>query len=142
LLTGVGRELDAAWITLFVQEGAIWEYALYRGDRCLDRFIVAPEYWDDSARFIAQRGGNPGVLSEAWGVPIERLQRYLVNWQMRDIDDDTFEFGLTGKAYPEDRFDYGNFNQVFDFLRVLGGADPTNTLAGARQHALYVPAGI
>lgn len=100
MLTGVGRELDAAWITLFVQEGAIWEYALYRGDRCLDRFIVAPEYWDDSARFIAQRGGNPGVLSEAWGVPIERLQRYLVNWQMRDIDDDTFEFGLTGKAYP------------------------------------------
>jgi len=43
LLTGIGLELDAPWITLFIQEGTIWEYILYRGDRCLDCFSVAPE---------------------------------------------------------------------------------------------------
>ncbi len=142
LLTSVGRELDVSWIVLFAQEGSIWEYALYRGDRCVNRFSVAPEYWDDSTEFVDQRRGDPRLLAETWGVPIESLRRYLVNWQIADADNDTFEFGLTGKAYPEDRFAYGDFNQVFDFLRALGGEDPTSGLEATRQHAIYVPAGV
>ncbi|MCE9611872.1 MAG: hypothetical protein K8R23_16870 [Chthoniobacter sp.] len=139
LITGLGRKLDCAWMMLYLQEGSIWEYRLYRADRCLDNFSVAPQYWTDSKEFTAQRRGNPRLLSETWGTPVEELQRYIADWQMRDIDDDTFEFALKGKAYPHDRSDYGAPNQVFDFLQALGGMDPLNILAGARQHALYLP---
>ena len=139
LLLGLGRELGGVWITLLVQEGAIWEYMLYHRDQCIDRFSVAPAYWDDSAEFAAKRRGNSTLLSEMWGVSLDLIPRCLVDWQMGETGEGVLEYGRRGKAYPGDRFGYRDFNQVFDFLRALGGSDPTNCLAGARQHALFLP---
>ncbi len=139
LLTSLGRELGGPWIALFVREGSLWEYQLYQRDECIDTFSVAPEYWDDTPSFVTMHSGNARLLAEVWGVPYERIHRYIVNWKLVEIDDDTSEFRLRGKAYPEDQFKYGDFNQVFDFLRALGGSDPLNLNAGAKAHALHPP---
>lgn len=38
---------------------------------------------------------------------------------MRHIDEDTYESVLRGKAYPDDRFEYGQYDQLFDLLDKL-----------------------
>ena len=134
IATALGVKLAEPWIELFIQEGTIWEYMLYEADTCIDIFSVAPEYWSNDDNVIRLRRGDSRLLSETWAVPIDKLRRYLVNWQMREIDEDTFEFRLTGKAYSDDYFEYGTFNQVFDFLRVLGGSGPYE-LVGWRESA-------
>src|SRR5437588_9042601 len=40
----VGRQLDLPWLELRIQEGNLWDYALYRGDDILDTFSVCPQY--------------------------------------------------------------------------------------------------
>jgi hypothetical protein len=42
----VGRRLNLPWLELRIQEGSIWDYALYRGDALLDKFSVCPQYLD------------------------------------------------------------------------------------------------
>ncbi len=132
----IGLRLTIPWLHLLIGEDTTWEYQLYQGSACLDKFSVCPQYWDDDPNFIAEHRGNPDLLAAAWSIPKERIVNYLVNWQMRDLDDATFEFMLSGKAYETDRFSYGEIWQMFDFLNALGGKDPVNLEAGAKQHIL------
>lgn len=137
----VGRTLDVPWIVLMISEGSLWEYVLFHGASCIDRFSVAPEYWDDDPDFISLHRGNSELLARTWGVPKVAIDRYLRNWGMRNLVDDEFEFTLHGKAYETDKYQYGDIWQMIDFLHALGGKDPTNILAYASQHAIRVPAG-
>ena len=162
----LGRKSGLPWIELRIQEGAIWDYALYQGDQCVDLFSVCPQYWSDppqltvfsygsslkrmvfeafgSRRYddmderLAEWKGKPAVLAELWGLPKARIERYLVNWGIAtDPKEHTFQFTLSGRAYPDDQFEYGNYEQFFDMLRVLGGKEPldlhTLELSGGDQ---------
>ena len=137
---------------------------LFRGDQCMDTFSVCPQYWSDPPqataiifeggtikRFVSKVfgprlykdpeeklrtwSGKPDVLASLWGLPRERIERYLVNWGFKiDPDDEmTFEYTLTGRAYPDDEHDYGDYEQFFDVLRALGAVDPVD------QHTLRLP---
>jgi len=132
-----GRCLNCPWIEIRIQEGSLWDYALYRGAELADKFSVAPEYWEDpddvTDDYLHAWRGKPEVLSKLWGLPLSAVDRYLVSWGFHLVDEDTSEFRLKGKAYPEDKYEYGNPDQMYDVLRVLGGEFP------ATNHTLILP---
>lgn len=132
----VGSRLGGSWLELRIQEGSIWDYALYRGGKMLDKFSVCPQFWEGGeldAKEMEAWKGKPAVLAEAWGLPVDGIRNYLVNWGYRNRPD-TFDFELKGKAYSTDEHSYGNYEQFFDVLNVLGGKEPME------QHTIVLPA--
>jgi len=133
----VGALLEMAWLELRIQDSSHWDYALYRGRAVLDTFSVCPQYWDGTATtgaVMKEWQGKPEVLAQAWDLPVERFQNYLVNWGYRsEPNTHTFEFERRGKAYPTDKYDYGDYEQFFDVLRTLGGKEPLE------RHTIHLP---
>jgi hypothetical protein len=131
----VGRLLRLPWLELRIEEGSLWDYSLYLGDESLDNFSVCPQYWDGGdPETIRERKGKPDILASTWGLPVGRIERYLVNWGYQvDEKRGTFSFERKGKAYPTDAYPYGNYEQYFDVLRALGGQEPTE------QHTITLP---
>ena len=44
-----------------------------------------------------------------------------------------------GKVYEADDFEYGDYRQMYDFLRALGASDPHDAKGKGRQHRLLLP---
>ena len=127
LFDAVSDHWPGPWMVLRVQEGCLWDYDLYLGRTWIDRFSTWAAYWDDGAEeaHIRPPSAHARLLSQHWGVPADRVERYLVNWGegVEEVDGLTV-FRRKGKAYPDDEFEYGDAYQFFDFLRVIGGAEP------------------
>ena len=137
----VAQSLGCVWIQVRVQEGTLWDYSLYRGGELIDNYSSYPEYWDiePDPEWLQQQRGSPRVLSEAWGVPQPRIERYLIQWKMGPLPghdpDDSYCLDKS-KAYPEDQHPYGEWLQMYDFMRALGIPDPHRE---CRQHAIWLP---
>lgn len=125
------RLLACPSLELRMQEGHHWDYTLFLGDKVVDNFSTCPQYWDGketSASFIQERKGNPQLLSSLWRIPLERIDRYIVQWGYEpdpegEYEDD-YRFVLSGRAYPTDECEYGDLYQFLDVLRALGGDYP------------------
>jgi len=123
----VSKQINDAVITIRMQEGAIWDYTLVNNGTILDCFSVAPNYWDgDDSRLSKYDGvrGNATILARTWNVPSVQFNKYMVDWGLNS-DPDIGEVGFSSiqseKAYPEDRFPFGDVRQALDFMRSLGG---------------------
>lgn len=125
----IGRILDCPWIEIRIQEGSLWDYALYQGTECIDTFSVAPEYWEEPGDIteddLRRWRGDPQKLAISWQLPVASVERYIVSWGFHIVDDDTCAFRLKGKAYPNDKYEYGDPDQMYDLLKKLGGEFPT-----------------
>ena len=132
----VATSLDLVWMSLRIQEGSLWDYSLFHGDRHLHSFSTWPEYWDDDPEFIESQRGNLEQLSECWGCDRHRVERYLVQWT--DLFD-PYETLPQGHAYPTDGHVYGDIWQMLDFLHALGGEDPLHSNPETKQHAIRLP---
>ena len=135
----LSEKSDAAFMELRIQEEALWDYSLHIGTRCVDTFSTLPQYWDFPEELDEQEAkrwaGNPELVATLWQVPLQRIERYYVNWGMQADPDDSGVYNtlLDGKAYPTDEHPYGECRQMFDFLRALGSAD-TN-----EEHRFVLP---
>jgi hypothetical protein len=134
----VGKLAGIPWIELRIQEGSLWDYTLWRGAEMLDTFSVCPQYWeglDAPEDFVRERQGKPHVLADAWNIPVDRIERYLMHWGYADDpnDESTFQYTRTGLAYPDDQHPYGDYEQFFDVLRRLGGSEPLE------RHTIVLP---
>ena len=53
---------------------------------CVDTFSTLPQYWDypeePDEKHLREWAGKPKLLAELWQVPLERIERYFVNWGM------------------------------------------------------------
>lgn len=138
----LGMISDLPWFELRIQEGSLWDYAFYLGNKDIDLFSTMPEYWEDPddpgfAKYVESWKGNASLIARVWSIPVDRIDQYLKHWgHIRDEENDTFRTVLKGKAYPTDRFEYGDIWQVLDFLNALGGRDPFD---GYEHHTLKLP---
>ncbi len=86
----------------------------------LDRFATMPDYFTDDpeqiARLKAKFAGQPSLVAETIGKPVEQIAAYLVHLEIED-DDDEDEMG---KAFPDDEFDLDSAWVFVDFWRRLG----------------------
>jgi hypothetical protein len=130
LFEKISAMLDAPLMELRIQEESLWDYSLHRGAACVDTFSTLPQYWEypepPDEKHLREWAGKPKLLAELWQVPLERIERYFVNWGMEADPDDSGVFNtvMEGKAYPSDEHPYGECRQMFDFLAALGGAIP------------------
>lgn len=128
--TNISETLNLPVMELRIQDGSLWDYALYLGNETLDTFSTLPQYWDISdepdEKELLEWAGKPKLIAYLWKVPLERIARYMVNWgwEPDPEDPDSYRHLLDGKAYPEDESTYGECGQMFDFLRALGGMEP------------------
>ena len=76
--------------------------------------------------------GRPELLAVAWGVPLESIERYVLQWDMEDPNNESSVITRPGKAYPTDKFEYGDYNQLFDFLEKLHYLDSSHLLFDLR----------
>ena len=136
----LGKRLAIPWMELRIQEGSLWDYSLCDGGIGVDNFSTLPQYWledpeNPDPEYMNQWKGDALVLARLWNLPVNRIDKYLVNWGYRidPSDPDIFHCDLTGKAYPTDRAPYGDYEQFFDFLRALGGTEPIE------RHSLRLP---
>lgn len=145
----VGKALQCPWMEARIQEGALWDYSLMRGDEDIHDFSTLPEYFNTDEERRNLYAPRPDELAAVWGVPRERIERYVAWWGQEitgteklppgftivhlnpqahktEILDEvqTYRTKLTGKAYPDDQFDYGDCWQLLDFIRALGGDMP------------------
>jgi hypothetical protein len=127
-------------IELRMQEGHHWDYWLFVGDEIADKFSTCPQYWDGEETpqsYIDEQRGNPELLASLWRTPVERIERYFMQWgyvpdENGEYEDD-YRFVLQGRAYPGDECEYGNLYQFIDVLRALGGGYPE------QRHRLDLP---
>jgi|GEM_PF-3415618 len=141
----MARRLGSPWYELRIQEGSHWDATLRLGDREVDDFSTLPQYWDDDPAEIGRKKGNAAAVARTWGVPVERIERYLANWEIIEPENawvrirrHLAKWGLPlrnperthrqGKAYPTDRYEYGNYCQMEDYLFALGGRMPMGKL--------------
>jgi hypothetical protein len=120
----IGVRLKIPWINIRIQEGSLWDYSLYDGKIHVDNFSTLPEYWEDDEEWQATQRGKPNVLANLWQVDQRTVENYLKPWGYKRLDDRIFDTILRGKAYPTDRFEYGDIWQMTDFLCALGAHDP------------------
>src|SRR5439155_2111428 len=83
-----------------------------------------PEYWQEDDEWNQTQRGDPQLLARIWTIDRQRIERYLVPWGFRSLEDGVFETVRRGKAYDDDQYEYGNILQMHDFLRAIGGIDP------------------
>lgn len=142
----LAMELGSVWLEARIQEGSHWDYSLYRGGRSLDEFSTLPQYWNGDDELLAlSMEGRPKLLAKAWNLPHDSIERYIRQWGMRYIDEDTYETVLNGNAYPTDRLSTANTTSFSIFSKssttpthrpvflsfVFPSADQSNTPAGA-----------
>lgn len=122
----IGENLGIPWIILRIQEGSLWDYSLYHGERNVNNFSTLPEYWENDPGFLASWRGDAEVLAKTWGLPEASISAYLKPW-FGGLEDECLMLSphLSGqKAYPHDQSEYGDIWQMNDFLRALGAHDP------------------
>ena len=132
----------APYMEARIQEGSHWDYSLSRGMQHLDQFSTFPQYWEGEEDEIESlyNQGWPEMVSLVFGVPIERFDRYLRHWYSDwDEQADDYKTKLEGKAYPEDRSPYRDYEQMWDFLRSLGIHDPCANAPETFEWSLELP---
>lgn len=117
----IGRLTNQPWIQLRAQEGSHWDYTLLCGAQILDQFSTEPNYWESDDPYDSKYShlkGNASVLANAWELPEERVDKYLVNWEW--FPDEPGPRIPKVKAYASDVSAYCDVLQVDDVARALG----------------------
>lgn len=141
----LGLRLGCLRLVGRIQEGSLWDFSYYRGDTHLGTFSTWPEAFELKAPSKRQTRAFAKRFAEEWGVPLERVERYLLPWGMKRISEGNPEKWwlrdgrvvamnledaplsvptLKGNAYPTDKYEYGDIWQLLDFLTAIGSKDP------------------
>jgi hypothetical protein len=113
----LSRELGKPVFSFHIHDGDLWMYVFFDEGESVDRFNPLPEYWGelDEGEQESWKGNAAEVAKRIPGLVPDRIARYLVLWS-----DDVLEAAEPGKAYPADRFRYGEDWQLTDFMEKLG----------------------
>ncbi|MEM7146309.1 MAG: hypothetical protein AAF591_14325 [Verrucomicrobiota bacterium] len=110
--------LQCPWIELRIQEGDHWDYTLHQASALIDRFSTSPAYWGLSPETYR---GDAALLAGIWQIAPAKIEAYLRHWTPELYTAKT-------RAYPTDAAAYGDYNQLFDFMRALDVAEPVDSI--------------
>lgn len=124
----IARIIDAPHLELRVQESDHWDFSLYDQGSLIADFSTRVTYFDEDPNAPRPwKMGSVWAFSKAWDVPEERLAPYLMDW-------DTV--GSSDYAHKGDKYQTGDWRQVFDFMRALGIDEPASS---SKSFAFSVP---
>lgn len=128
VMFSLAYSLSSPLLSIRFQEKSFWEASLFVGRDQKIRFSTCSAQWGENE--VKNYFCDPAVLSEIWGVPVDKFKRYLVDWGLTKVWVEEFKvmsptYERRGeKAYPTDTHEYGDLFQGLDFIRALGAADP------------------
>ncbi|HOD82055.1 MAG: hypothetical protein BWX88_00775 [Planctomycetes bacterium ADurb.Bin126] len=113
----LSERLAKAVFSFHIHDGDLWMYSLYEDGEVVDQFNPVPDYWQEleGEERDSWRGNPTAVAQRVPGLAPEEISRYLVRW-----DDEALKSPLRKKAYPTDKFAYGEDWQLVDFMGKLG----------------------
>jgi hypothetical protein len=127
----LSRRLGKPVFSFHIHDSDLWMYSLYDMGDTVDQFNPVPDYWgeleEDERRSL--QGNASEVARRVPGLSAEQISNYLVRWGAG-----VFEPGQRRRAYPTDRFCYGDDWQLLDFMSKLGltcPADDRGAVCGA-----------
>jgi len=105
-------DLKKPVFSFHIHDGDLWMFVLFVNGEEAVKFNPIPDYWEElepeeRAKWLPSAAD---VARHAPNVQAEQLAPYLIEWP---------EDGLSGKAHPDDEFEYIDW-QVVDFMRRLG----------------------
>jgi hypothetical protein len=114
----IGRLRNSPRLELRVQEGDHWDFTtFYRGEVVADFSTRVGYFGPDPTTPRPWKMGDARAFCNCWSLPLERVQPYLIDWDSHS----------TGKlAQDGDNWPNGDWRQIFDFMRILKVADPSN----------------
>jgi hypothetical protein len=128
VMCAISKSISGPRLTVLFQEKSFWEFSLDNDQELVINFSTAPGQWGEFDP--RDYPGTPDDLSKIWGVPVDRIERYMVDWGLTEVWVEKFKtmstaYKMSGsKAYPDDEFGYGNLYQGYDFVKALGGTIP------------------
>lgn len=112
----IARIVDAPHLELRVQESDHWDFSLFHHDALIADFSTRVAYFDDDPTSPRPwKLGSAEAFANAWGIPQDKILRYLVDWNALPSPRVCRE----GDKYPT-----GDWRQVFDFMTALGINQP------------------
>jgi hypothetical protein len=113
----LSRELTRPVFSFHIHDSDLWMYTLYENGSPVDQFNPVPDYWGEveDEESDSWRGDARAVAARVPGLSPDVVARYLVRWGA-----DVVESSGRVKAYPDDRYHYGDDWQLVDFMRRLG----------------------
>ena len=117
----LSQELKAATFACHIHDGDLWLYEFYLCGKLADKFNSLPSHWGElPPEQEAEWKGDADLLSRHWpNLNADSIRLYLRD-ETESLDD------LNSKAYPDDKFAYGDCWQLTDFLRKLGTPYPSS----------------
>ena len=107
----------------YIYDSDTWGYYLYDRGQEIDCFDAVPEISfleTPTEEQLTRLAGKPEVLAQYFQVTSEEIQNYLTFWTEELCKEEN-------RAYPDDRFPYGDCWQLTDFLASLGWSWPFGT---------------
>ncbi|MET8525744.1 hypothetical protein [Micromonospora sp. NPDC005172] len=127
----MSRDLTVLCSTVRIHDGDYWSHSLLRDGVTLDRFATMPDYFTDDptdiARLTAKYGGQPALIAEAVGCPVDDVAPYLVQVDVEDGEDEEGHYvgePEMGRAFPDDEFELDSPWVFVDFWRRFGPRYP------------------
>lgn len=118
--TELSRRYSCPHMELRCQESEHWDFGLYHSGEFVADFSTDVAYYDDMPSAPRPwRKGGPEDFERVWGVPLARVERYLVDWRGMD-----FRVQRGRKAYESDQSPYFDATQLYDFMRTVGATEP------------------
>jgi hypothetical protein len=111
----LSRELAKPVFSFHIHDSDLWMYTLYENGSPVDQFNPVPDYWGEDEERESWQGDARAVAARVPGLLPDTISRYLVEW-----GDDVFDGPGRTKAYPDDRYVYGDEWQLVDFMRRVG----------------------
>ena len=121
LVKRLSKQLKAPVFLFHIHDGDFWMYWLFASGRQVDHFTPIPDYWgeSESEENLQECAGNARTIAANWpDLKPQEVERYLVSWDL--------EAEEAGRAYPDDRYPYGDCQQLSDFMRRLRLKFPLN----------------
>lgn len=113
----LSKRLCKPVFSFHIHDGDLWMFLLFENGKVVDQFNPVPDYWgelDDTER-RSWKGNATEVTRRVPGLLPAQISNYLEQW-----DQEAFEAAERKKAYPTDKFYYGDDWQLIDFMGKLG----------------------
>jgi hypothetical protein len=140
LLPGRISEIcNCTWLWASTFEGSVWYYYLKNGEKTIDAYHVSKGFcraneWSPTLAASSSPEDHADKLSSVCKVPPSSIQEYFRDWGYAEADDE-YSFSIRGtKAYPTDKYNYGDGYQLFDLLKRLGFEDSGRRMGYYVEH--------
>ena len=110
----ISLKLAKPVFSLHIHDGDLWMFVLFQNGKEIGWFNPHPEYWKNLSPEEKEKWkGDATLVAEIiQDISIDSIDKYFVEWDLENAD--------PPKAYPDDKFTFGDCWQMCDFMKKIG----------------------